>query len=154
MEKCVFIGYPQGYKGWKFYNPTTKKTVIAERANFDARHFPLSKCPTEPSVLVPITPTHSLPLPNRPTPSLPLAKTPEAPHDIHPASDHTHSDYESTSEESDSETDDESSSALIMSPLLRNLTLKQMMSPVLMSLWIMGGVLGLQHLQLFPAALL
>jgi len=22
MEKCVFIGYPQGYKGWKFYNPT------------------------------------------------------------------------------------------------------------------------------------
>ena len=24
MEKYVFIGYPQGYKGWKFYNPTTK----------------------------------------------------------------------------------------------------------------------------------
>jgi hypothetical protein len=24
MEKCVFIGYPQGYKGWKFYNPLTK----------------------------------------------------------------------------------------------------------------------------------
>ena len=45
MEKCVFIGYPQGYKGWKFYNPTTKKTVIAERADFDERYFPLFKRP-------------------------------------------------------------------------------------------------------------
>jgi transposase InsO family protein len=33
MEKCAFIGYPQGYKGWKFYNPTTKKTVISETAD-------------------------------------------------------------------------------------------------------------------------
>jgi len=24
MEKCVFVGYPDGYKGWTFYNPTTK----------------------------------------------------------------------------------------------------------------------------------
>ena len=36
-EKCVFIGYPDGYKGWKFYNPTTKHTVISERADFDER---------------------------------------------------------------------------------------------------------------------
>ena len=35
MEKCVFIGYPEGYKGWKFYNPDTKKMVISERAEFD-----------------------------------------------------------------------------------------------------------------------
>jgi len=34
MEKCIFIGYPDGYKGWKFYNPKTKK-VISERADFD-----------------------------------------------------------------------------------------------------------------------
>ena len=20
MEKCIFIGYPEGFKGWKFYN--------------------------------------------------------------------------------------------------------------------------------------
>jgi len=39
MEKCVFIGYPAGYKGWKFYNPTTKKTIICERAEFDERSF-------------------------------------------------------------------------------------------------------------------
>lgn len=23
MERCIFIGYPEGYKAWKFYNPTT-----------------------------------------------------------------------------------------------------------------------------------
>ena len=37
-EKCVFIGYPDGYKGWKFYNPTTKHTIISERADFNERH--------------------------------------------------------------------------------------------------------------------
>ena len=40
MEKCIFIGYPEGYKGWKFYNPVTKKVIISERADFDERCFP------------------------------------------------------------------------------------------------------------------
>ena len=35
MEKCIFMGYPDGYKGWKFYNPITKKVIISERADFD-----------------------------------------------------------------------------------------------------------------------
>jgi hypothetical protein len=39
MEKCIFIGYPPDYKGWKFYNPVTKKSVISERAQFDERYF-------------------------------------------------------------------------------------------------------------------
>ena len=39
MEKCIFIGYPEGYKGWKFYNPITKKLVISERAEFDERYM-------------------------------------------------------------------------------------------------------------------
>src|SRR5882762_11622167 len=43
MEKCVFIGYPQGYKGWKFYNPVTKKVIISERADFDEWFFMLQK---------------------------------------------------------------------------------------------------------------
>lgn len=38
MEKCIFIGYPADYKGWKFYNP--KKAVIFEQAVFDERYFP------------------------------------------------------------------------------------------------------------------
>ena len=37
-EKCIFIGYPDGYKGWKFYNPTTKHIIISERADFDEWH--------------------------------------------------------------------------------------------------------------------
>jgi hypothetical protein len=39
MEKCIFIGYPPDYKGWKFYNPVTKKCIISERAQFDERYF-------------------------------------------------------------------------------------------------------------------
>ena len=39
MEKCIFIGYPQGYKGWKFYNPRTKKVIISEHADFDEHFF-------------------------------------------------------------------------------------------------------------------
>ena len=38
MEKCIFIGYPDGYKGWKFYNPHTKRVIISERADFDERY--------------------------------------------------------------------------------------------------------------------
>jgi len=34
MDQCVFVGYPSGYKGWKFYNPSTKKYIISERAEF------------------------------------------------------------------------------------------------------------------------
>jgi len=34
------MGYPSGYKGWKFYNPTTQKYLISERAEFDERIFP------------------------------------------------------------------------------------------------------------------
>ena len=40
MEKCVFLGYPSGYKGWLFYNPNTQKYIISERAEFDERVFP------------------------------------------------------------------------------------------------------------------
>ena len=51
MEKCIFIGYPSGYKGWRFYNPTSKKFIIAETAQFDERYFPgLSKSISPPSL--------------------------------------------------------------------------------------------------------
>jgi len=41
MEKCIFIGYPEGYKGWKFYIPSTQCTIISERAEFDENQFPM-----------------------------------------------------------------------------------------------------------------
>ena len=40
MEKGIFIGYPAGYKGWKFYIPSSKKVIISERAEFDEQFFP------------------------------------------------------------------------------------------------------------------
>ena len=66
MEKCVFIGYPDGYKGWMFYNPTTKRTVISERAEFDERYFPgLKQSPWTPEPFectpdIPYTPVPDL----------------------------------------------------------------------------------------------
>jgi len=27
MQKCIFIGYPSGYEGWKFYDLTSRRTV-------------------------------------------------------------------------------------------------------------------------------
>ncbi|KNZ81392.1 hypothetical protein J132_00629, partial [Termitomyces sp. J132] len=32
--------YPPSYKGWLFYNPETKKTVISERAEFNEHLLP------------------------------------------------------------------------------------------------------------------
>ena len=58
MEKCIFIGYPPGYKGWKFYNPLTKKTIISERAEFDGRIFPGLKMLNIPF------PSHTIPTPD------------------------------------------------------------------------------------------
>ena len=40
MEKCIFLGYPEGYKGWRFYNPATKRVIVSERAVFDERYLP------------------------------------------------------------------------------------------------------------------
>ena len=39
MEKCIFIGYSDGYKAWKFYCPESKKVIISERADFDEHFF-------------------------------------------------------------------------------------------------------------------
>jgi len=40
MEKCIFVGYPAQYKGWEFYNPSNRKFVLSDRADFDERVCP------------------------------------------------------------------------------------------------------------------
>ncbi|PAV20599.1 hypothetical protein PNOK_0322600 [Pyrrhoderma noxium] len=41
---CVFIGYPSDFKGWRFFNPDTRKEVISNSAVFDERaHSECSK---------------------------------------------------------------------------------------------------------------
>jgi len=102
MEKCVFIGYPQGYKGWKFYNPTTKKVVISERTDFDERYFPMSKHPTSASFPAPSVEVESTPSTTpAPVPRMsPAVRKPDSnPYYFPPDSD-----------DSDSDSDDESSS--------------------------------------------
>lgn len=66
MEKCVFIGYPTGYKGWKFYNPITRQVIISERAEFDERYFMFSKHANKPSFTLAIP----APSPNTQTPDM------------------------------------------------------------------------------------
>src|SRR5882724_203261 len=46
MKRCVFIGYTDGYKGWKLYDPTTKCTSISECAVFNKRilHIQNTRC--------------------------------------------------------------------------------------------------------------
>src|SRR5882757_901607 len=53
MQKCVFIGYPVGYKGWKFWDTSSKRCLISERADFDERYFPMRKDtpPLQPSLV-------------------------------------------------------------------------------------------------------
>ncbi|KAJ3489457.1 hypothetical protein NLJ89_g11528 [Agrocybe chaxingu] len=104
MEKCVFLGYPSGYKGWTFFNPTTKKIIISERAEFDERYFPglstgpvakvdlnppgqlplpqmanLPDLPDEPPVVIPPGPTPPPSQPPSPSPSPPHSPAPSPP---------------------------------------------------------------------------
>ena len=67
MEKCVFIGYPQSYKGWKFYNPVTKGGWSSLRGlNFDEHYFMLQRhsvlhpSPLHPDTLLELPPAPSL----------------------------------------------------------------------------------------------
>jgi len=87
-----------GYKGWKFYNPTTKKVVISERADFDERYFPMSKRPTSasfpaPSAEVESTPFVTLAPVPRTSPAVP--KPDSNPYYFPPDSDDSDSDDDS-----------------------------------------------------------
>jgi hypothetical protein len=39
-KNSIFISYPPEFKGWLFYNPETKKTLVSNAAVFDERSFP------------------------------------------------------------------------------------------------------------------
>jgi hypothetical protein len=82
MEKAIFVGYPNQHKGWRFFNPLTRKFVLSDRADFDERVFPgLTTRLPEPA------PFPSQPSPNRlesivrssaPNPSQPPPNRPES----------------------------------------------------------------------------
>ena len=39
-RKCIFIGYPDGVKAWRFWDPVEKKVIVSSHAVFDERCFP------------------------------------------------------------------------------------------------------------------
>ncbi|KAI5116082.1 hypothetical protein M0805_002392 [Coniferiporia weirii] len=49
--KCIFIGYPADFKGWKFWNPDMKCTIVSNSVVFDEHYHPgTSKLPIDLSV--------------------------------------------------------------------------------------------------------
>jgi hypothetical protein len=39
-KKCIFVGYAEGVKAWKFWDPVDKRIIISSHAVFDERYFP------------------------------------------------------------------------------------------------------------------
>ena len=78
-EKCMFIGYPDGYMGWKFYNPTTKHTIISECTDFDER-TPISSPISTPPTIQAHAPRYTAPG----IEDTPEDNTLEAPRVLHP----------------------------------------------------------------------
>ncbi|KAL7279387.1 hypothetical protein ACG7TL_007228 [Trametes sanguinea] len=38
--KCIFVGYPEGTKAWRFWDPAARRFIISSHAVFDERCFP------------------------------------------------------------------------------------------------------------------
>jgi transposase InsO family protein len=49
--KCVFLGYPQDYKAWRFWNPDTQQIVISRDVIFDERPHDTQSSPPMKSLL-------------------------------------------------------------------------------------------------------
>jgi hypothetical protein len=88
-ENCVFLGFEPGYKGWKCYNPVTKKIIVSRNIIFAENTFPSLSTVDKPQVHMPIgirdiwpdvddDPEAPLPPPHAPA-APPLAPPP--PHD-------------------------------------------------------------------------
>ena len=57
--KCIFIGFDDGYKGWKVYNPITRKVSISWDVIFNESSFP-GMCTTPSEGLTGTLPPHTL----------------------------------------------------------------------------------------------
>jgi hypothetical protein len=98
-------------------SPSEKlKTVIAERADFDERYFPVSKHPSSPSIASPSpavehTPAVTTPLPSSaPVENTPAAAAPQCPRTMPAAPKPASKSYYIPPHSDDSDSDDESSS--------------------------------------------
>ena len=53
-KEMIFLGYPTGVKGYKFFDPQTRRIIIASSATFNEFSFPrCSKEENEPDLIIP-----------------------------------------------------------------------------------------------------
>jgi len=71
MIPCILIGYPDDFRGWKFWDPATKRLFVSEHSEFDEWYFPLLKLNDSVPQLVALSPSSPMPKDDGPTfPSL------------------------------------------------------------------------------------
>ena len=52
-RRCIFIGYPPDYKGWKVYDPLTQKITISRDVIFDEQTMPGTRTNASDSIYTP-----------------------------------------------------------------------------------------------------
>ncbi|KAG8928182.1 hypothetical protein FRC01_006358, partial [Tulasnella sp. 417] len=80
-QRCIYLGFEDGYKGFKCYNPETNQFVISRDVVFDEDDFPGIPWTDEDEAFVPISGGY-YPVPDAPAPApgpLPPAPPPPAP---------------------------------------------------------------------------
>ncbi|CDO76911.1 hypothetical protein BN946_scf184594.g18, partial [Trametes cinnabarina] len=75
-RKCIFVGYPEGTKAWRFWDPAARRFIISSHAVFDERCFPGNS----PSINVFGLPLDEVDIPGDPaTADKPPEDVPDAP---------------------------------------------------------------------------
>ncbi|KAG8990591.1 hypothetical protein FRB94_013244 [Tulasnella sp. JGI-2019a] len=76
MQKCIYLSFEEGYKGFKCYNVKTNKFIISCNVRFNENKFPGMPWNKEDKAFVPISRSYySPPIPNE----LPIIPEPNAP---------------------------------------------------------------------------
>jgi transposase InsO family protein len=58
---CLFLGYPEDYKGWKLYDPRAQRIVISRDIIWNEEEFPGTSCAVVPHLSVLTEPEEPLP---------------------------------------------------------------------------------------------
>ena len=54
-RRCIFLGYPPDYKGWKVYDPLTRKITISRDIIFDDHTMPGTKTSAADTIYIPLS---------------------------------------------------------------------------------------------------
>ncbi|XP_060969595.1 uncharacterized protein LOC133036851 [Cannabis sativa] len=92
---CVFIGYPQGVKGYKLYDLNTNQCFISRNVVFHENIFPFKKLNTDSNNMDPFT---QIVLPNSMINNTPIAEYPAGSNGSFTRTSNTHEEDENNSE--------------------------------------------------------